>query len=222
MSSFVHIVDDAVKLAVYTRFATYLGLTSSNTDAVFFPKEIAQRKIAEKRGEATVEFINVWRTGIQYDWNRQNTAIARKGLKLNFEDSSTKANIATAKAVPTIVDYDFWVWSRDLDKMTQVIESYMLWQHDHPNIILSYNDTYPMELYLKFGPVIDETDIPNMYAKGLYYVSRFPLRMEGWVLTDFSFDKTVLSIILDVYLRQGAGPDYTDTLLNEWVITSDT
>jgi hypothetical protein len=61
-----------------------------------------------------------------------------------------------------------------------------------------------------------------MYAKGLYYVSRFPLRMEGWVLTDFSFDKTVLSIILDVYLRQGAGPDYTDTLLNEWVITSDT
>ena len=219
MSSFLHIMDASAKQMVFNRFKSYLGITDVNRDCVLFPKSLAQRKIAEKRGEGTVEFISIWRTGIQYDWARQNTAIARKGIMLQYNNSSSRTAIVTAKAVPAIIDYDVWFWSRDLDKITQAIESYLLWQHDHPQLILNYNGIYPMEMYLKFGPVVDETDFPSVYEKGLYFVSRVPMKLDGWILTLFDA-KTILKIILDVYLREGTAPHYVDTLLSEYIITA--
>ena len=218
-TSFIQIMDNAAKSLIFERFKDYFSLTDINEDCVFFPKQIAQRKIAEKRGEGTVEFISVWRTGIKYDWARNNTAVARKGISLQYSDSTVKDAIITAKAVPTVIEYDVWFWSRDLDKIMRATESYLLWQHDHPNLILSYNSVYPMEMYLKFGPVVDESTLPEQYNKGLYFVSKMHITMEGWILTLLE-SKTVLSIILDVYLRQGTSPDYTDTLLSEYVITT--
>jgi len=218
-TSFLHIMDATAKQMVFNRFKSYLNITDINNDCVFFPKSIAQRKIAEKRGAATVEFISLWRTGIQYDWARQNSAIARKGIMLQYNDSSSRTAIITAKAVPAIIDYDIWFWSRDLDKIMQAIESYLLWQHDHPQLILNYNGIYPMEMYLKFGPVADETDFPGIYEKGLYFINRVPMRLDGWILTLFDA-KTILKIILDVYLREGVAPNYVDTLLSEYIITA--
>ena len=219
MSSFIKIIDDGAKAAVFTKFASYFGLTTQSEDIVFSPKSTAQRMVAEKRGQASVEFISIWRSGIQFDWARQNTSIARKGLMLEYVDSTTKSQIVTAKAVPTIMNYDIWFWSRDLDKMMQATEAYLMWVHSHPNLILNYNGLYPMEMYMSFGPVVDETDF-DIYEKGKFFVSRMPLKMDGWVLTLFN-SKTVLKIILDVYLREGSPPNYVDTLLNEYIITTN-
>jgi len=218
-TSFIQIMDNTAKAMVFNRFADFFSLDDINRDLVFFPKAIAQRKIAEKRGEGTVEFISLWRTGISYDWARNNTAIARKGVYLTYNDDVVKDAIITARAVPAMIEYDLWFWSRDLDKIMKATESYLLWQHDHPNLLLDYNNLYPMEMYLKFGPVIDESTLAEQYDKGLYFVSKMHITMEGWILTLLD-SKTVLTIYLDVYMRTGVGPNWTDVLLDEYVITT--
>jgi len=218
--SFIKIMDDAAKAMVFAKFKSFLSITDSVNDIVFAPKEIAQRKIAEKRGNNTVEFISLWRDGIELDWARQNTPIARRGIMMNYGDSSAGGTgtdrIITVKAVPASINYDMWVWSRDLDKIAQVTEEYIKWLHSTPQLILYYNGIYEMNMYLKFGGVKDETNY-DIYNKGLYFVSRFPINLDGWVLTSID-TKTVLQIILDVYLREGTSPDYVDTLLSEYII----
>jgi hypothetical protein len=215
--SFIQIMDMAFKQAIYTRFGPYLGLTDPNADCVFFPKAVAQREIGEKRGVGNVEFISCWRSDITFDWARQQSMLSRQGVMLQYNDSS-KTEIVTVKGVPIKMNYDFWIWSRDLDKLQHCTESYMNWLHDNPNIKLFYANLYEMDMYLKFGSVRDEGTIETMYDKGLYYVHKYTAEMEGWALTMYS-QKTVLKIILDVFLREGYAPNYVDTLLAEYIIT---
>ena len=217
--SFIQIMDMAVKQAIFTRFSPYLGLLDPNADCVFFPKSVAQREIAEKRGANGVEFINVWRSSIDFDWSRQQSDISRNGIMLQYNNSSTKSEIVTVKGVPITMNYDFWIWSRDLDKLQWCTESYMNWLHDKPNIKLFYMGLYEMDMYLKFtNGVRDEGTIDTMYDKGLYYCHHFSLSMDGWALTMYS-QKSVLKIILDLYLREGTAPNYQDTLLAAYIIT---
>lgn len=220
-ASFIQTLDTTAKTLVYTKFAPFLDLTVSTTEQnknlVFAPKEVAQRKIAEKRGESSVEFFNLWRDPVTYDWSRNNSVIARRGLSLNYS-TSLKESIITAKAVPAVVNYNFYVWSKDFDKIAQVNEAYLLWVHSTPQLNLNYIGTYPMSMYLKFGTPVDETDY-DIYQKGLYFVYKFPITMDGWILSTFNTD-TVLEIILDIFLREGASPNYVDTLLEEFIITA--
>ena len=215
--AFIHTIDDALKTSVFNRFDSFFGLTNQNRDLVFQPKSICQRKIAEKRGEASVEFMSLWRTNVATDWERQRTALARSGMNIEFVDSN-KTSVVNIKAVPVILSYELRFWSRNLDSTTQAIESYMKWFQDHPNLILYYQGLYEMDIYVKFGDAVDETDY-DIYDKGLYYVTRVPLTLEGWLLTEVT-SKTVLTIILDIFLREGTAPNYVDTLVSETTITA--
>jgi len=95
----------------------------------------------------------------------------------------------------------------------------MLWKFDHPNIILYYNNSYELDLYMKFGRAVDLTDY-NIYEKGLYFVYSMGIEIEGWVFTNFNA-KTILTIIVDVYYRTGTAGNYTDILLDEFTVTAD-
>jgi len=218
MSSFIQTIDNGVKALVFSKFKSYLNLNNLNQDMVFFPFEIAQRKIAEKRGEATVEFMSVWRYGLQFDWSRQRSTLARRGLVMNYVNSSSKSQLVTIKAVPATIDYHFWLWSRNLDSIMQAAESYLFWVHDHPQLVLFYNGLYEMDMYMKFGSAIDRTNY-NIYEKGQYFVYEFSISLEGWVMTSI-ITKTILKIILDLYLREGTAPHYRDTLVDEFIITA--
>ena len=219
MASFTKTIDDAIKSAVYTKFEDYFDLESETTGIVFAPKQVAQRMLAEKRGDASVEFISIWRGpgNLGFDWKRQNTAVARKGLNLQYVDSNTKAAIVTIKAVPVKMHYDMWFWSRDLDKLNLATEAYLKWKQDFPNLVLNYQNIYPMEMYMKLGDPVDESNY-DIYNRGKYYVTRLPLDLEGWLLTSLS-SSTILTIILDIYLREGSPA--TDQLLAEYTITVD-
>lgn len=217
MSSFIKVMDQGVTAAIFAKFGPYLGLSDQNADCVFFPKSIAQRQIAEKRGVANVEFINVWRNRISFDWTKQQSVIGRNGIMMQFNDG-TKTEIVTVKANPLKMEYDFWIWSRDLDKLMEATEAYMNWIHSNPSIHFMYNDTYPMDMYIKTGDAVDEGTIDTMFDDGLYYVYHYTLTMEGWALV-LSSVKTILTIYLDLFLREGNPPDYVDTLLAEYVIT---
>jgi len=217
--SFIKTLDESMKSLVFTKFGTYFGLTDIDSDIVFFPKDIQMRKIAEKRGSDSVEFIGLWRTGVEFDWARNNSPIARRGLNLQYTDAG-RSEMIIAKAVPVKISYDMWFWTRCLDTMMTATESYLFWQFSNPNLVLNYLDQYPLELDLKFGPVIDESPLGQVYDKGTYFVSRMPIYLDGWIFTTFT-SKTILTIILDVYVREGTDPNYTDTLVNTFEIVSE-
>jgi len=216
-SSFIHIIDDALKIAVFQRFDEYFGLTNIKNDIVFQPRSIQERKIAEKRGELSVEFMGLWRPHIAPDWSRQRTPLARDGIMLEYTDSN-KTSIVTVKAVPAAFDYELRFWSRDLNSLTLATESYIKWAQDLPNLVVYYDDSYEMDFYLRFGDIVDETDF-NIYEKGLYYVHMMPIKLEGWVLTSIE-SKTILTIYLDVFLRQFISGQTEDILISEYVITA--
>ena len=215
--SFIHIVDDAMKTAVFNRFKGFFSLKDKNRDIVFQPKVIEQRKVAEKRGEAAVEFIGLWRTRITPDWSRQRTSVARDGIRVQYTDSN-KTSIVTIKAVPVTMDYELRFWSRDLNAITNAAESYMKWFQDFPNLVVYYQGLYEMDMYMKFGAWSDETDY-NIYEKGLYYVAQMPIALDGWIMTTVS-TKTILEIIVDVYLRQFIMGQTEDIFLEEYIITA--
>jgi hypothetical protein len=214
--SFIQIMDSGVKTMIFNKFKSYLNLSDQNKDLVFFPMQIAQRKVAEKRGESSVEFMSVWRDGIEFDWQRQRSSVARNGIRMQYDNSSSRTQIVTVKAIPAKINYRFWLWSRDLDLIMKAAEAYLFWIHTYPNMVLYYNGLYEMDMYMKFGPISDRTNY-DIYEKGQYFVYEFPIELEGWILTSI-YTKTILKIILDLFVREGTKPNYRDTLIAEYII----
>ena len=216
--TFIKAQDDGIRGALFAKFGTLLGLTSSATDISQVPKEIALRSIAEKRGETRIEFISFWRSGMTPDLSRRNATVARKGILGEYNDSVTKSAIATIRAVPVTMLYDVWFWSKDLDKLNSVAELYLFWGYNNPNLIMQYGTVYPVELDLRFGGIADESTYHETYGANRYFVMRAPVTIEGWVFT-LTNAKTVLSITLKLYYREGTPPNNVDILLNTYVIT---
>lgn len=214
--SFIRTMDDAMKSLVLTKFGPYLGVSDTVKDVVFFPKDVQMRKIAEKRGTDTVEFISLWRTGMKFDWKRNNSPVARKGINLEYTDGG-KSSIITAKAVPVEITYDMWIWSRDLNKVMDAAEGYFFWQFSNPKLVLNYLGKYPLEMQMYYDSVVDESPYAQIYEVGTYFVYRFPIKLDGWIFSTFDM-KTVLKIFLDIYLREGVEPNYVDTLIDSYII----
>lgn len=189
--TFIKVVDAALRTRLYYKFKDILSLTSVSNDTGIFPKEIALRQISEKRGKVEMEFINIWRQRTLFDWKRQQTVIARRGIPV----VSSSAGSAYLKAVPAKLEYKAWFWSKDKDKLNSVTQTYMLWHQDDPNLDLYYNDTYPLELDLHFGDIEDESPIEDMFNRGLYFVISCPITIDSWI-----FSPDLIGIIETIYL----------------------
>lgn len=204
---------------LYTKFGTTLSLTDEDIDIVFAPKELQMRKEAEKQAKDIVNFIGYWSNISGLDWTRVNTPAARRGMALEYTDEF-QTSMVQAKAVPVDIDYTVTIWTKDLDLIRQCAELYLFWQFSNPNLILNYLDTYPLELDLTFGKVVDESPYHAFYEKGPYFVSSFPIHLCGWIFSSFT-SKTVTSIILKLYVREGTAPNTVDTLISTQTITVD-
>ena len=222
-SSFLSSIDSVMKVLLYDKFASILGidLKASTEDAninkgiILFPKDVALRIIAEKRGTNYLEFINFWKDGIAFDWKRQRTPPARRGLYMvnSAVDGVENAKATIVKAVPVNIDYSFWVWSKSLDTIYQVVETYINWQHNMPKMIVNYNNLYPMELDLHFSNVIDESPINTMFTTGQYFVHKMSIKLDCWLPTSMDI-KTIHKIILTMYYKD----DLTDEQMNSIII----
>lgn len=199
-TSFIKVLDEGVKALLLSKFGTYLGIDDEVKDIVFFPKDVAQRTISEKRGEVQTEFISVWRDELVFDWNRQRSPLARHGMNLHFNDVD-KTTVVNMKAVPVTIDYTFWLWSRSLDKIMQASEAYLFWQHVNPNMTLSYDDAYSLDFDLHFGSIVDESTTSQQFEKGMHFIYRYTLKVDGWVLL-MTTPKTILSILLTVWYNE--------------------
>jgi len=214
MASFLKVIDQGLRTAVYAKFKDDLGINSVTNDTGIFPKDLALRKVSEKRGDVSMEFISVWRNGTAPDMSRQRSPLARQGLYLNYTSQVTKTDIATVYAVPAALQYDVWFWSKDKEKLNVITEKYLFWMHNTPNLTINYNDTYPLEYYLKFGEVIDESPLDAVYDRGTYFVIKCPISLEGWVLTGADNTKTIKKIVVSVY-DEGVDANtllYTETI----------
>jgi len=203
-SSFTKTIDNTLKTLLYQRFASILGIDTQsssqeeniNKGIVQIPKEIALRAIAEKRGANFLEFINFWRVGTGPSWNRQRTVVARRGLWMS--ESDDKVTTIHVKGQPVDLNYNVWFWSKDLDKVYQVIEEYIFWQQNNPKITILYDDKWELTPDLHFGEIVDESTVPEQYERGLIFVYKMPIKIDGWVLKGLSF-KTITKVILKVY-----------------------
>ena len=201
--SFLTLIDIGVRMLLFEKFKNTLRIDSYKNDTARWPKGIALRKMSERVGEVSLEFINLWRRSCAPAWNRQRTSVARTGMLSEYV-SQEKASLVQGKAMPVDLKYDFWVWSKDLEKIYKIIEDYIFWQHRSPNLDLEIDETYPISLQLHFGEVIDESPIEQMYDKGLYFVYRFPLIVDGWIIEGLSL-KTIHTLVLKMY--QDIDPD---------------
>lgn len=204
-TSFLKVMDQGLQALLYAKFKSALELTNLNKDTALWPKEVALRKIAEKRSKTTMEFINVWRNRTYPAWDRVRSPLARHGMLMKFKNEEDREQIDLLKAQPIDLEYDFWIWTKDLDKLQRAVETYLFWQFNDPNLNLSYNNLYPIELDLHFGEVEDESPVEELYSKGLYFVSRFPLKVDGWVMLPSSV-RTVKRIVITLYDESGDEP----------------
>jgi len=213
MASFIKIIDEGLRAKLYEKFGTIQSFTNIKDHVLFYPKEIALRKMAERRERTEIEFINFWRVYTKRDVSRQRTSPARSGLNLALTDdpaesgesssdpSNENTGILTTKAVPVTLGYYVWHWSRKKEILNEVIETYLFWPFNDPNLTLQYNDTYPVEFDLHFDEeIVDEGTVPEQFQIGEYFVRRAAIEIDGWVFTNVSVD-TIKTIIITVWDR---------------------
>jgi hypothetical protein len=205
-NSFTKSIDLALKLLLYNRFGSILGIDTQssiaedniNKGVIQIPKEVAQREIAEKRGEYFLEFMNFWRVGTGFSWDRNRTPVARRGIWLANVDENKKTDTVHVTAVPVDLNYNVWFWTTELDKAYECIEEYLFWQQDFPKVTLKYDDIYELQPDLHFSEIVDESTVGEKYEVGRYFVFKMPIKIDGWVIKGLSF-KTINKIILTLY-----------------------
>ncbi len=203
-SSFLRSYDLALKLLIYDRFGSNLGIDTQHSieeeninEGVFqFPKDTAMRIAAEKRGENFLEFINFYREGTSFSWDRNRSVVSRRGMWVST--SSTTQETAHVKAVPVDLRYNVWFWSKDLDKIYECMEDYIFWQQDNPKVSLKYNDLYEITPDIHLGDIVDESTVPEEFEKGIVFCFKMPIKIDAWIFRGLSF-KTISKIVVTFY-----------------------
>lgn len=200
MASITKTYDVALKALLYSRFKTILGIdgVAMKYGVIQCQEEIALREFAERRGDNWLDFISFYRSSQSPSWERQRTVLARRGVWL-----AAGVNVT---AQPIDLNYDVTFWSKDLDKLYEIVEKYITWQHDFPKIVLTYLDTYTIEPDLHFGDITDQSTYSSKYETGTIFAYRVPIKIDGWILTS----ETVANLIEKVRLSVYNGDDVTD------------
>ena len=223
MASFLQIIDLGLRALLFTKFEDILNLDDINRGVVFYPKDIAFRKMSEKKGESITEFVNVWRTSTALDWERQRTPVARRGMSLSYTDVNKTSSIV-AKAVPVKLEYSVNFWTKDREVLNEITEKYLFWLQDDPNLDLNYTvgeNEYPVELDLHFGVLTDESNVEQMYEKGTHFCMGVPINIDGWIFTSSEIG-TILKIKLCLRDKNDLTDDEIDLIVLDTVDPSVT
>jgi hypothetical protein len=203
-NSFLQTIDLGLRGLLFTKFKDILGLEDVNTGVLYRPKETALRHISEKKANTEVEFVNVWRTRTAPNWKLMRTPAARRGVMMEAVNEGT-TDIAIVKMVPAVLEYDIWFWTKKLENLGLISEKYLFWQHQYPrlnlDLTLSYDaveTSYPVNPDLHFGDLVDESTLEEEYDKGMIYILRAPVTIDGWIPVASSL-KRINKIVFTVY-----------------------
>jgi hypothetical protein len=190
-TSFLSTLDTALKEVLFLRYQEIFSLADRNKGVLQFPKVIAQREMAEKRGTLDLDFISFWKPSCKYSWNRQKTSAARRGLYVGQTDSTSSTHV---KAVPVDVTYEITFWSKSLDRINQALESYFLWQQENTILSIKYNDLWDVDPQLHFGgETSDFSTVGEKFDKGTIFCFTVPIKLDGWIFESV-VGKTILKI----------------------------
>lgn len=211
-------LDLAIKALLYARFGDLMDIDIESDETeniknniVRFPKSVALRTISEKRGRDFLDFISYWKTNAELDWSRQTSFFSRNGMTMTNANNQTY----TVKGVPVKMDYDIWFWSKDKEKLNTVMEKYFLWLHDFPRIIMDFNG-FTYEPYLKLNGVSDESEVEDIYNKGMYFVYRMSISIDSWVFSIPDTQENIIdTIILTVYDKDSLLSSDVDVIIVE-------
>lgn len=217
-TTFLQLQDEAIRALVFAKFGTFLGLSALTRDSALMPKAVAQRRIAEARGESSVEFVNVWRTKTEFAWGRQRTTLARTGI--NTFQMASESSVFNVKTVPADMDYTAWVWSRDYGRIQECIRDYLFWIHNHSNLMITLSldsgsgasAEEPLELDLRFTGITDESTVETQYDKGLIFVAGLGIHLDGWEF-DIEQQPIALTMIGKIWDKQVSGPKLLSTTI---------
>lgn len=220
MASFLQGYDIAVRALIFDRFKSVFSWSDlADTDAdrinlsvCITPKGLALRELSEKRGRDYLDVpgANVWRMGTAFSWARQRSVVARRGF--NIQSGTEIINVT---ANPVDLMYGVWFWSQSLDLIYQAIENYTAWQHDNPRIDVTYNDLYSLNPEFHLAEVGDESDIEQIYSTGKYFVWRFPIAIDAWLLNSGDGSSIVINKIrLTIYDRDSVA-DYSSIIVED-------
>ncbi len=222
-NSFLQTIDVGLQGLLYTKFGDIFRLENIKKGVIVCPKDMAQRQIAEYRGMAEVEFINIWRTSLAPDWKRMRTAAARRGLFMQYVDILTKADIGRIKAVPVKMVYDVWAWTHYRERLNTMAELFLFWQYDNPNLELeltvAYDGesvSYPVELDLHFSDIIDESVVAEKFERGQIFIHKFSVNVDGYVFIADTV-KTISKIVFTVYDKDAleTDADYEEVIVED-------
>lgn len=216
-ASFLTLLDKSIQTRLYYKFKSVMGFTDLAKDCVIAPKSIAQRRIAEKRGNNVVEFFNVWRDSSVFAKDRQRVLVGQKGIPLSNPDGGA---IKFYKMAPSDLTYRFWIWSQSLNKLNKCVERFWFWLYNNPKLDMLLDGKYPISHDLLFADYASEHQLEEQYDKGIVYVNSFELMIRAWVM-DFSSDAETPDspIIKKIHLSINDNtndPEYVE-LSTEWL-----
>ena len=204
---------------MYLKFGSFLGINTQsslaaeniNKGVLLYPKELALREVSEKRGEVYLNFINLWRTGEEFSWKRNNTYAARTGLSMQGTDPTKTVQI---KASPVELTYSMWFWTRDLDKLGDCIQEYLFWPHTFPKLSILLDELYPLEFDLHFGASVDESPLAEKYKIGPYFIRHVTMTVDGLLFETSSLSNIFRKILVNCYDSQNLLTTATVTVGN--------
>jgi len=222
-NTFLKIIDEGVRAAIWSKFYSTMGfgeLDELRENIVLYPKSVAFRKISDMRERTRMEFMNLWRESTVLDRKRLTMPVARRGVPLVYTDdldgsgeAGERTGMIQVKAVPVTISYNLWFWSLDKDKLNDIAEECLFWEHNTPYVRLYFDEVYPVDLNVRItGEIFDESPLDDLYKRGTYYVSRVPIEVEGWVFSGAEV-KTIKTIYLKVYDRD----EIEDADINEFL-----
>jgi hypothetical protein len=190
-------IDFGLRSMLFDLTKTPLKVTDLELDSAFMHKSVTFRHVAEKRSKASLEYMSLWRDGISRDVARNNSFVARQGLNANY-DFQGKQAVHNIKARAIKLNYTLRVWSKNLEPATDAVEE-LLWMQDrNARLAVIVDDVYPMEFFLNFGDVTDESTWDEKYNAGLIVCLSMPITLEGFLIKADT-EKIIHRILVKLY-----------------------
>lgn len=205
-------ISEAMAVKIQEVFGPLLDRAEINTDIIFCPVDIAQRK----RGEQTAgtnkpetenkekyrfEFFSFWLQDASLSWERNRTPLARHGLNIGTTNNDV-VKYRMVKAVPIDLTYTLTFWTLKKERADEFIKQYCFLQFENPQLQFFWEGDKPLEMDFFVRPNARLADsVGKMFVEGKYYRPEVSFLIEGWLLKDIpiSFAKT---INLDLYASE--------------------
>lgn len=215
--------DLAMKRVCYDKVASILGFTDITKDVTFYPDEIAQREIAQRRGANTLEFLNLWRTPPNRNSSQQNAPLGMRGMGFSVVDTEDLTKTARVTAVNVVMPYTLRVWSKSLEKINKVAEEWLLWPYRNPTFDIYatiLGKVVPLRGNLHPGALSDASQVIEKFADGRYYSISLALELQAAVFRVTSYPYAN-RLIVKLYYSVDPSTQEPTELLQTWQVPAE-